>query len=90
MVELGGESKFSAGAGQVRGEKNWQALYLGLGFTLTVGGTLIPMIEPLKFPWNLVVFGVLAAVAYWLFIWIGWFQKQFLRFVRWTEDRPRA
>ena len=87
MAELGGAGGLRAGLGLLRGEKSWQTLYLGLGFTLTVGGTLIQIILP--WAWNLVVYLALIFLAYWLFIWNDWFQKWFLWLVRWTEERLR-
>jgi hypothetical protein len=87
MVELGGEGGFRPVAGIRRGEKSWQTLYLGLGFTLTVGGTLIQIILP--WAWNFVGYLAFIILMYWLFIWNDWFQKQFLRLVRWTEETLR-
>jgi hypothetical protein len=87
MAELSGAGGFRAEAGIRRGENSWQTLYLGLGFTLTVGGTLIQFILP--WAWNLVVYLAFIFLAYGLFIWNDWFQKWFLRLVRWTEERLR-
>ncbi len=43
-----------------RGEKSWAYLYIVLGLALAVEGSIIQMISPLLFPYNLVVFSRLA------------------------------
>ena len=38
-----------------RGSESWSYIYVTLGFALSIEASVIAMIEPLKFPWNLLV-----------------------------------
>jgi uncharacterized membrane protein YbaN (DUF454 family) len=49
-----------------RGEKSWAYLYIVLGLALAVEGSIIQMISPLLFPYNLVVFFAVGAATVWL------------------------
>ena len=46
-------SKETVSATVTRGSESWAYLYMMLGFALAIGGTIIQMITPLVFPWNL-------------------------------------
>jgi hypothetical protein len=51
-----------------RGSESWAYIYTMLGFVLTIESTVIGMMTPLTFPWNVIIFLVLAAITVWLFI----------------------
>jgi hypothetical protein len=89
MTIFGASGGMGANAGLVRGEKNWNSLYVALGFVLTIGGMIIQMITPLEFPWNLVMYVVFGAIAFRLFLSDRRFQDWVLGKIRSHEDEPR-
>jgi hypothetical protein len=60
-----------------------------LGFALSIGGTIIAMITPLAFPWNLIVFALFGVITFWLFINNGWFQNKLIGMKTRYEDKGR-
>jgi hypothetical protein len=65
----------SLSAAVTRGPESWNYIYVALGFALTIESTIIPMIEPLKFPCNIIAYAVIGAVTVWLFLFNGRFQN---------------
>ena len=56
-----------------RGPESWAYIYVTLGFALTIEGTVIQMITPLLFPWNILTYVVLGVATFWLFVCSGRF-----------------
>jgi len=75
----------------IRGEKSWQFIYIALGFSISIEGTFIQMIplHLLNFPRNIIFYGVVASITFWLFISNGRFQDRMLRMKKSYEDRPQ-
>ncbi len=61
-----------------RGEKSWAYIYIALGFVLSFEGTLIQMITPLLWPYNLFAYVVIFALTCWLFLYNSWFQNKLI------------
>jgi hypothetical protein len=61
-----------------RGPESWAYIYVALGFALAIEGTILQMIEPIRFPYNLVAYLALGAITVWLFISNGWFQNKLI------------
>ncbi len=55
-----------------RGPESWAYIYTILGFTVTIESTVIGMMTPLIFPWNIVAFIGVAALTAWQFIENSW------------------
>ena len=39
-----------------RGPESWAYIYTGLGFVVTIESTIIGMMTPLMFPWNIIIY----------------------------------
>jgi hypothetical protein len=61
-----------------RGPESWAYIYMTLGFTLAIEGTIIQMITPLIFPWNIIAYVALGVVTFLLFISNGPFQNKLI------------
>lgn len=72
------EIKSSVSMGVKRGPESWSYIYVMLGFALTIEGTVIAMITPLSFPWNIIIFGAIGLITFRLFINSGWFQNKLI------------
>jgi hypothetical protein len=72
-----------------RGPASWASIYMALGFTLSIEGTTISMIAPLKYPWNIVAYAMVAACTAALFLNSGWFQNKLLGWMGKYERRAR-
>lgn len=72
-----------------RGPISWAYIYTALGFAVAIEATLITMIEPLKFPLNVVVFIAVAAFTFWLFIFNGRFQNKLIAMKNAYENKGR-
>lgn len=72
-----------------RGRESWNFIYIFLGFALTIEGTILQMIDPLRFPLNLIAYLALGAVTSWLFILSGRFQNMLIRMKNSYESIPR-
>jgi len=73
----------------VRGPVAWTFIYVVLGFTLSIEGTFLQMIEPLRFPWNLIAYVALMAVTIWLFISNESFKNKLFEIKSWYENKAR-
>jgi uncharacterized membrane protein len=71
------------------GPQSWTYIYVALGFFIAIGGTIIQMIEPLEFPWNIVAFIAIAAIAFWIFLFNALFQNRLMAWKNKYEERPR-
>lgn len=69
------ESNVSVDAKVKRGPESWTFIYIALGFALTIESTIVAMITPVSFPFNVVAYAAIAAVTFWLFIENGSFQN---------------
>jgi hypothetical protein len=72
-----------------RGPQSWAYIYVALGFALSIEGTIIGMVTPLLFPWNLVIYAFLGFITFWLFINNGWFQNKLLGIKNSYEEKAR-
>ena len=72
-----------------RGPDSWTFIYIALGFTISILGTTIQMVDAIHFPCNLLLYGVTAAGSFWLFICNGRFQNKLIDLKGRYEDRPR-
>jgi hypothetical protein len=61
-----------------RGQESWTYIYMVLGFAITIEGTIVSMIEPLRFPWNLVVYALVAITTFRLFLFSGWVHNKLI------------
>jgi predicted membrane channel-forming protein YqfA (hemolysin III family) len=72
-----------------RGPESWAYIYVAFGFVLAIEGTIIQMLTPLHFPWNLFVYIALGAFTFWLFIHNAWFQNKLIGFKNRYEGKAR-
>ena len=72
-----------------RGVSSWTFIYTILGFALTIEATICSMIEPIKFPWNIALYVVVAASTWWLFLDNRWFQNKLIGWKNRNEDKER-
>lgn len=79
----------SMDAAVTRGQESWAYIYVTLGFALTIESTIIGMMTPLLFPWNIIAYAVLAAVTGWLFIDNGWVHNKLIGLKIRYENRLR-
>jgi hypothetical protein len=79
----------SAEAKVVRGKQSWSYIYVALGFAIAIEGTVVQMITPLVFPWNIIVYAALAFITFRLFISSDRVHEKLLRIKRAYEDKPR-
>ena len=61
-----------------RGPESWAYIYVALGFALAIEGTIVQMVTPLEFPWNLGTYATVAGLTVWLFIFNRWFQNKLI------------
>ena len=73
-----------------RGSESWAYIYVALGFTLAIEGTVIQMIDCLKFPSNLIMYVAVGALTFWLFLFDGWFQNKLIGLKNKYESRARS
>jgi uncharacterized membrane protein len=71
-----------------RRSDSWMFIYVALGFALSIEGTFLQMIEPLRFPYNLIFYTAFIAVTTWLFICNRWFQNKLIALKRRYKDKP--
>ena len=74
----------------IRGFQSWSFIYIVMGLLITIEGTVITMIEPLKFPWNILVFSALAAFTVLVCIKSTWFHERLFRVEQSYEDTPET
>jgi hypothetical protein len=79
----------SVDATVTRGQESWTYIYIVLGFTLSIEGTSISLITPLAFPWNLILYAVIGAATFWMFINNGRFQDKIFGWKAKYEQKAR-
>ena len=57
-------TKVGVSATVKRGPESWAYIYIALGFVLSIEGTIIGMITPLVFPWNLIAYIARSGTVY--------------------------
>jgi len=72
-----------------RGPGSWPFFYIVLGFALSIEGTCLQMIEPLRFPYNIICYGALMAGTFWLFICNAWFHGKLIGIKGRYENKAR-
>jgi hypothetical protein len=72
-----------------RGPETWAYIYTALGFVLTIESTIIGMMTPLMFPWNVIVFVALAAITGWAFIESKWVHDKLVKLKTRYENKAR-
>ena len=72
-----------------RGNESWTYIYVMMGFALSIEGTIVAMITPLAFPWNIATFAIAGVTTVYLFTSSGWFQNRLLGFKSWYESKGR-
>ena len=46
-----------------RANESWTYIYVVLGFALSIEGTIIQMFDPIKFPWNVLLYFAVDATS---------------------------
>jgi hypothetical protein len=72
-----------------RGPDSWNYFYVTLGFALTIEGTIVGMITPLLFPWNIIAYAAVGAATIWLFIDNRWLQNKLVGLKMRYENKGR-
>jgi hypothetical protein len=72
-----------------RGPEGWAYIYIALGFALSIEATIVQMIDPLHFPWNLAAYAVIALSTAWLFLSSGWFHTKLIGWKNRYEGKSR-
>jgi hypothetical protein len=73
----------------MRGPESWAYFYTVLGFVVTIESTVIGMMTPLGFPWNILVFAAIASATIWQFIENEWIHKTLIGFKNRYENKAR-
>ena len=61
-----------------RASDSWTYIYVVLGFALSIEGTIIQMIDVIKFPSKLIVYFVVGGVTVFKFLFSGSFQNRLI------------
>jgi hypothetical protein len=88
-INAGSTAKAEAEATVVRGKQSWDFIYIALGFALAIEGTVIQMITPLAFPWNILLYALAASVTVWVLIFNGRFQNRLMAMKQAYENQAR-
>ena len=83
------ESKITVDPKVVRGKESWAYIYVALAFALAIEGTIIQMITPLVFPYNILLYALTSAVTVWLFLFNGRFHNKLIALKGSYESKPR-
>jgi hypothetical protein len=71
-----------------RGQESWNYFYILIGLAISTEGSVISMITPLIFPYNVISFIVVGVITFLLFIRNGWFHNKLLGWKNYYESRP--
>lgn len=71
-------ARVHAEASIIRGNNSWHVLLTFLGFSLTITGTLISMIDVLLWWARIGIFALAGGLLWWAFLHSGKFQDRFL------------
>lgn len=80
--------KSSVNTQVIRGKESWNYIYIFLGFAISIEATVIGMITPLLFPYNLLAFAATAAITFNLFLFNSRFQNKLIGLKNRYEDKP--
>ena len=72
-----------------RGTASWAYIYIALGFLLSFEGTIIQLITPLRWPYDLIFYVPLFVLTSLVFLASGRFQGWLVRLKTMYEDRFR-
>ena len=72
-----------------RGPDSWAYIYIALGFAVSIEGTIIQMVAPLLFPWNVGLYIAIAAVTIWAFLDNRWLQNKLVGMKLRFEEKER-
>lgn len=87
-MKMRGEGRVSANLAVRRGPESWAYIYTTLGFALTIEAAIIAM-TPLEFPWNVILYAVIAAITVWLFIDNRWVHQRLISLKLRYENKGR-
>ena len=88
-ANFAGKGKLTAEANVIRGQPSWGYIYTVLGFLVTIESTVIGMMTPLIFPYNVISFLAAAALTVWPFIESEWVHNKLLSLKNRYENKPR-
>jgi hypothetical protein len=71
-----------------RSKDSWNYIYIALGFTLSIEGTIVSM-SPLLWPCNVLLYLLLSLVTILIFLESGWFQNKLIGFKIMVEEKFR-
>lgn len=72
-----------------RGPDSWAYIYIVLGFAIAIEASVIAQVEPLKFPWNLIAFLLVAGITTWALLTTGWLQNKLIGLKLKYENKAR-
>jgi hypothetical protein len=72
-----------------RGPETWTYVYVALAVVLGIEGVVVALWEPVKFPWNVTVFLVVAAFTIWMFLDNAWVHDKLVRLKNKFESKAR-
>jgi hypothetical protein len=72
-----------------RGPESWAYIYTALGFVLAIESTVIGMMTPVSFPWNIAIFIILAIITVWQFIENEWLHNRLIGLKSRYENKAR-
>jgi hypothetical protein len=81
-------SSVSLDAKVQRGQESWTYIYITLGFAISIEGTVIAM-TPLTFPWNVILYVIVAFLTGWAWIDSGWLHNKLIGLKGRYETKPR-
>ena len=82
-------AKDSADAKLQRGPESYNFFYVALGFAISIEGSIVQMIGSIQFPYNIILFAVMAFASYRLCLFNGWFQNKLIGWKIAYENKPR-
>jgi hypothetical protein len=71
-----------------RGQESWNYIYIALGFSLSLEGTIIQLIM-IRWPYNLIIYIVVAIITGYLFLFSGRMQNLLFGIRQKYESAPR-
>jgi hypothetical protein len=87
-VEAKSGSSVSVDAKVQRGPQSWNYIYITLGFVISIEGTIVGM-TPLAFPFNVIVYAIIAAITGWFWLNSGWLHNKLIGLKNRYETKPR-
>ena len=87
-MEAKAEGGVTVDAKVQRGQESWTFIYITLGFAISIEGTVISMM-PLSFPWNVIIYVIVAFLTGWAWIESGWVHNKLLGIKARYETKAR-